>query len=97
MKSNRENKFNMEKKDENFEPDVTVNEEDVKKENKSAIKEAYFITVPNLALRLGPGKEFDIIGIIGETNVEIIDKRNGFGKLADNSAWICLDYARKIN
>ena len=82
-------KSNYEKNHEDFVKDETQTE--VRKPKK------YIITVTNLALREGPGKDFDRIGI-ADAGTTLIDKiENGFGHLADNSGWVCMDYTRKAD
>ena len=57
----------------------------------------YIVTVPNLALRMGPGTNYDKIGIAPSGHVLIDETKDGFGRLADGSGWICLEYARKVD
>ena len=57
----------------------------------------YIVTVPNLALRIGPGTNYDKIGIAPSGHVLIDETKDGFGRLADGSGWICLEYARKVD
>lgn len=85
-----------EKKDENFVPDVTMSEE-VETSVKATRPEKYIITVTNLALRVGPGKDFEKIGLAeaGQTLIERVE--NGYGKLADGSGWVSMDYVRKVD
>ena len=83
---------NYEKATEEFVKDETQTEEKVVRKPKK-----YIITVTNLALREGPGKDFDKIGI-ADAGTTLIDKiENGFGHLADNSGWVCMDYTRKAD
>ena len=74
-----------EKKDENFVPDVTQSEE-VETSVKATRPEKYIITV----------KDFEKIGLAeaGQTLIERIE--NGYGKLADGSGWVSMDYVRKV-
>lgn len=59
--------------------------------------QSYIVTVPNLALRMGPGTNFDKLGIAPSGHVLVDEIKDGFGRLADGSGWICLEYARKVN
>ena len=77
----------------------SVNETEavVKEEKQSVRPKKYIITVTNLALREGPGKEYEKIGIAdaGTTLIEKVE--NGYGKLADGSGWVSMEYTRKVD
>lgn len=69
-----------------------------KKEAPKKIKSSkYIITVSNLALRIGPGKDYEKIGIAPAGLTSIIEIENGFGRLEDGSGWVCMDYTRKAD
>lgn len=72
-----------------------VNEtvEEVKSEIKKPKK--YVITVTNLALRDAPNGEK--IGIAPAGHTLISDIKDGFGKLADGSGWVSMQYTRKVD
>lgn len=72
-----------------------VNEavEEVKSEIKKPKK--YIITVTNLALRDAPNGEK--IGIAPAGHTLISDVKDGFGKLADGSGWVSMQYTRKVD
>lgn len=72
-----------------------VNEtvEEVKSEIKKPKK--YVITVTNLALRDAPNGEK--IGIAPAGHTLISDVKDGFGKLADGSGWVSMQYTRKVD
>ena len=72
-----------------------VNEavEEVKAEIKKPKK--YVITVTNLALRDAPNGEK--IGIAPAGHTLISDIKDGFGKLADGSGWVSMQYTRKVD
>jgi len=90
-----------EKKSEDFVADETIEAQDVATKDtttKSVHRpQAYIVTVPNLALRMGPGTNFDKLGIAPSGHVLVDEIKDGFGRLADGSGWICLEYARKVN
>ncbi len=89
-------KSKYEKKDENFVPDVTIDEEMIKEDKARLEKMTYMVLVSNLALRIGPGFNYDKIGIAPFSDVVVDKVENNFGRLADGSGWICLDYAKRI-
>lgn len=69
-----------------------------KKEAPKKVKSSkYIITVTNLALREGPGKEYEKLGIAPAGLVSIMEIENGFGRLEDGSGWVCMDYTRKAD
>lgn len=91
---------NYEKKFDGFVADETMDEEstDIAKPTKIVRRpQSYIVTVPNLALRMGPGTNFDILGIAPSGHVLVDEIKDGFGRLADGSGWICMEYARKVN
>lgn len=55
----------------------------------------YVITVTNLALRDAPNGEK--IGIAPAGHTLISDIKDGFGKLADGSGWVSMQYTRKVD
>lgn len=67
--------------------------EEVKSEIKKPKK--YVITVTNLALRDAPNGEK--IGIAPAGHTLISDIKDGFGKLADGSGWVSMQYTRKVD
>lgn len=84
--------------------DITDTQDEEVKEEKKEIKkeepkeaEAYIIRVTNLALRVGPGKEFDMIGIATAGHTLIDEIENNFGHISDGSGWVCMDYLMKVN
>lgn len=85
-------KSNYEKNHEGFVKDETQTEEKVVRKPKK-----YIITVNNLALREGPGKDFEKIGIAEAGHTLIDEIKDGFGHLADDSGWVCMDYTRKAD
>ena len=83
----------LDKKPEDFVKDETINEAP----KTIAKPKKYVITVTNLALREGPGKDYDKIGIAdaGQTLIDNIE--NDFGHLADGSGWVSMQYTRKVD
>lgn len=64
---------------------------------------AYEVTINNLNIREGAGKNYKATGeFIKPGAVEIIEtndgegSNNGWGKLADGRGWISLDYCKRI-
>ena len=59
------------------------------------------VEIPNLNLRKGPGKKYQWLGFIEPGTYEISkvvdskDAENGYGKLADGSGWISMDFVTK--
>lgn len=95
---------NYKAQDETIGADVTNFDTQETKEEKKEIKkeepkraEAYIIRVTNLALRVGPGKEFDMIGIATAGHTLIDEIKNNFGHISDGSGWVCMDYLMKVN
>lgn len=78
------------------EEEVVV-EEEVKTPVKPARPKKYTITVNNLALREGPGKTFEIIGVAEPGHTKITEIENGYGKLADGTGWVNMNYVRKAD
>lgn len=61
------------------------------------------VSISNLNIRKGPGKKFASIGFIepgtyeiSET-VETEDSTNGYGRIADGSGWISMDFVELEN
>ena len=82
-------------KDREFEPEI--NEEEFKPEVKSERPKKYIITVNNLAIRMGPGFDYERVDIAGEGRTLISEVKDGWGKLADNRGWVNMDYVRKAD
>lgn len=70
---------------------------ETKTEAKVIKPKKYIVTITNLALREGPGFDYDKIGIADAGQTLITEIQNNFGKLADNSGWVCMDYVRKAD
>ena len=86
MRSNKED-FNEQK---------TI--EDTKTEKKIMTRpKKYIITVTNLALREGPGTDYEKIGIADSGVTLISEIENDYGKLADGSGWVSMNYVRKAD
>ena len=83
-------KNRLEPKDENF-----VKEEVVEEKKVEVTPKKYVITVENLALRMSPNGER--IGIASAGNTLITEIKDGFGRLADGSGWVSMQYVRKID
>lgn len=78
-------------KDREFENEVIDEEVKVKEPKK------YIVTVTNLALRKGPGFDYDRIGIAEAGHTLVSEIKDGWAKLADNSGWVNADYIRKVD
>lgn len=93
MRSNRD----YEKKTKDFEPDVTITDEEsiveAPKENKKPTK--IIVTINNLALRDAPNG--NKIGMVSMGFNTIVDEVDGWGKLEDGSGWIKLEFTRKAD
>jgi len=75
-----------------------IKDEVVEEVKTSSVRpKKYIITVANLALREGAGKEFDKIGIADAGTTLISEIKNGYGKLADGSGWVSMEYTRKAD
>ena len=70
---------------------------EVKEEVKVVTPKKYIVTVTNLAIRGGAGREFDNIGIADAGITMITEIKNNYGKLADGSGWVSMDYCRKAD
>ena len=77
--------------------DFENNEEVIEEVVPKARPKKYIITVTNLALREGPGKDYEKIGLAEAGLTLISEVKDGFGKLADGSGWVCMDYLRKAD
>lgn len=56
------------------------------------------VVSPALRIRKAPSFNCDILGIIRDKGTyEITVKRKGFGKLANQAGWICLDFTESID
>lgn len=93
---------NYKASDETIDADVTNIDiaEDIKTEKKKEPKKTITqgeVIVPNLALRMGPGTNYDKIGMISNGVVELDKIENNFGRLTDGSGWVCMDYVLKVN
>lgn len=97
MKSNRE--ANKEIQETFEQPVEKVVKEMTEEQEKKApvIPKKYIVTVTNLALRIGPGKEYDRIGLADAGTTLITEIKNGYGKLADGSGWVSMSYLRKAD
>lgn len=82
-------KNRLEPKDENFVKEETQFEE----KKVEATPKKYVIVVDNLALRISPNGEK--IGIAPAGNTLITEVKDGFGRLADGSGWVSMQYVRK--
>lgn len=78
-----------------FEAKTENKVEEVKAEPKVIRPKKYIIGVTNLALRDAPNGEK--IGIAPAGTVMIADVKDGFGKLADGSGWVSMQYTRKAD
>lgn len=55
------------------------------------------VSISNLNIRKGPGKNFDKTGkFTGKGIFTITDIVDGWGKLKSGAGWICMDFAEKI-
>ena len=61
------------------------------------------VSIPNLNIRKGPGKDYDPtgsftgIGIFPITDVKTgVGSDSGWGKLQSGAGWISLDYAKRV-
>ena len=81
-------------KNRNYEDTEEIKEEPIVKVESSRPKR-YIITVTNLALRDAPNGEK--LGIAPSGIVMISDIKDGFGKLADGSGWVKMEYTRKAD
>lgn len=68
-------------------------------ENPKKDKNTVHINIPNLAIRKGPGTDFDKTWkVIGDTDVRLekvvvgVGAKKGWGKLLDIEGWINLDF-----
>lgn len=67
-------------------------------EKKEPIRpKKYIITVDNLALRVGPGTDYEKLGLADAGLTLITEIKNGYGKLADGSGWVSMSYVRKAD
>lgn len=82
-------------KNRNYEDTEEIKEEPVIKEAEVIRPKKYIITVTNLALRDAPNGEK--LGIAPSGIVMISDIKDGFGKLADGSGWVKMEYTRKAD
>lgn len=83
-------KNRLEPKNEEF-----VKEEVVEEKKVEVTPKKYVIIVENLALRMSPNGER--IGIAPAGNTLITEVKDGFGRLADGSGWVSMQYVRKID
>lgn len=55
------------------------------------------VSIKNLNIRKGPGKEYDRTGeFTGPGIFEISERSNGYGKLSSGEGWISLDFCEDI-
>lgn len=60
-------------------------------------KDLVKVTIENLNIRKGPGKEFDRTGkFTGAGTFELVERKNGYGKLKSGEGWIMLDFCEEI-
>ena len=68
------------------------------KDEKSLIRpKKYVITVNNLALRSGAGKEYEKLGLAEAGITLVTEIKNGYARLADGSGWVSAEYIRKVD
>lgn len=79
---------------------VNVAQEETEDEIPEVIepkKDMVKVTINNLNIRKGPGKEFDRTGkFTGAGIFELVERRNGFGKLKSDEGWIMLDFCEDL-
>lgn len=86
----------MKSRNDKIDEDINKKDGVVTKEDKAIPRpKKYVITVTNLALRNAPNGE--IIGIAEAGLTLITEIQDGFGKLADNSGWVSMQYTRKVD
>ena len=86
----------MRNRDKDIDITTQVDEEPVvKKETITVRPKKYIITVTNLAIRANPNGEK--IGIAEAGQTLITEVKDGFGRLADGSGWISMQYTRKVD
>lgn len=55
------------------------------------------VTISDLNIRKGAGKEFDRTGkFTGPGIFEIVDRQNGYGKLKSGEGWISLEFCQDV-
>ena len=55
------------------------------------------VTIDNLNIRKGAGKEFDRTGkFTGPGIFEITERKNGYGKLKSGEGWISLEFCQDV-
>jgi len=74
--------------------EVTVPEEKVEEAPKpKQVK----VTISDLNIRKGPGKNFDRTGqFTGAGVFDISETKNGFAKLADGRGWVSMEFAKLV-
>ena len=71
--------------------------EDDQSFKEKAPRDFVIVSIKNLNIRKGPGKEFDRTGeFTGPGKFELTERKNGFGKLRSGKGWICLDFCEDI-
>lgn len=78
--------------------DVKMEEKPIRKERpkRKPFKEYDVkVSINNLCLRKGPGKEFPKTGLCKPGRQTIVAERNGYGKRPDG-LWIALEFCEKI-
>lgn len=108
VSSSTQNEKELEDVKENIFQDVNdisqmsqLSEEPVKEANKNesgaTSKKVRVSTKRGLYIRAGAGKNYKIIGgLMNNAVVSIASTKSNWGKLADRSGWICLDFVKKV-
>lgn len=66
-------------------------------EKEEPKKDMVKVTITNLNIRKGPGKDFERTGdFTGAGEFELTERQNGYGKLASGEGWISLDFCEDI-
>lgn len=75
-------------------PEVIEEDQEIQNDNNRNVK----VPIDNLNIRKGPGLSYPRTGnFTGKGVFEIVEIKDGFGKLKSGEGWICLKFCEVLN